>query len=380
MTAAVYYSENTLEETTANMIDAFSGEGGFADFIDEKLTDGAPLGVELYVTGVLYLEPFESMLPLPDIPAEFQEEYHALIDSKFSFLAGVQLTDEAAEPYGSGYKFDLRNKLDVQSTPSYADASDLSFIIMARSNTTGVTDMLDPTVHVKTSLPENSIELNMITMYLQMLGAFETEAGTPTILDTTINVPELYPPEITLTKTTQTTGDILEVTITATNNGDQTITDLELQDTFPLKYGELVSGTWNTSWISLSPGQTKTHTYLLRTDNPGSYTDVPAVLYFTSNDFPSATASNINQGLEESPNPIAMLGDSYQSITSVLDLILDGKGYLLGYAIMGFVLLIALIDVIRYMTGRSKSDEPPAAVEPPFVPPESPEDNYEDPL
>ena len=75
-----------------------------------------------------------------------------------------------------------------------------------------------------------------------------------------------------------------------------------------------------------------------------------------------------------------MLGDSYQSITSVLDLILDGKGYLLGYAIMGFVLLIAVIDVIRYMTGRSKSDEPPAAVEPPFVPPESPEDNYEDPL
>ncbi|MCW4012563.1 MAG: DUF11 domain-containing protein, partial [Candidatus Bathyarchaeota archaeon] len=346
MVAVVYYSENNLEETTSHIVDVFSGEGGFAGHIEEKLSEGDPLGVEFYVSGVIHLEPFEFMLPLPDIPAEYQEEYHALIDNPLSFLAGVQLASEAAEPIGNEYSFDLRDNLGVQSTPSYSDSSDASFIIMARSNTTGVTDLMDPTVHVKTSLPEDSIELNLLTMYLQMLGTFETDAGTPTILDTILTVPELNPPEITLTKTTEQNGDTLTVTVTATNDGDHTITDLELIDSYPVKYGNLITGTGTASWSSLTPGQTQSISYTVSTRNPGSYTDVPAVLYFTSNDFPSATASNINQNIEESPNPVSILGDSYQALTGVLDLVLDGKGDMLGYAIMGFILLVIAFDVI----------------------------------
>ena len=378
MTAVVYYSDNTIDETTAQIVDVFSGEGGFADFFEEKLSEDGPLGVEFYVTGFMHLEPFESMLPLPDIPAEYQEEYHAIIDNPFSFLAGVQLASDAAEPLGSEYQFDLRDKLGVQSTPSYADSSDASFIVMARSNKTGIEELMDPTVHVKTSLPEDSIELNLLTMYLQMLGTFETHTGSPTLLDTTLIVPELNTPEITLTKTTQKEGDSLEVTITATNNGDHTITDLELIDSYPLKYGEPITGKGTAAWNSLSPGQSQSITYTVSTSNPGSYTDVPAVLYFKSNDFPSATASNINQNIEESPNPLYMLGDSYRALTDVLDLILEGKGDFLGYGIIGVVLLVAAIDIIKYLTGRSKRDEQPVAEEVPFVPPESPEDNPED--
>lgn len=380
MTAVVYYSENTIEETTEHIVDVFSGEGGFADFFEEKISEGDPLGVEFYVTGVINLEPLESMLPLPDIPAEYQAEYHALMDNPLSFLAGVQLASEAAGPMGNEYLFDLKDTLGVKSTPSYSDSSDASFIMMARSNKTGVQDLMDPTVHVKTSLPEDSMELNLLTLYLQMLGTFETDAGTPTMLDTTLTVPELNPPEITLTKTTQKEGNTLEVIVTATNNGDHTITDLTLIDSYPLKYGKLITGTESASWRSLSPGQSQSISYTVSTSNPGSYTDVPAVLYFTSNDFPSATASNINQNIEESPNPVSMLGDSYQALTGVLDLVLDGKGDLLGYAIMGIVLLVAAFDVIKYLTGRSKRDEPPVAEEAPFVPPGSPEDNPEDPL
>ena len=379
MTAVLYYSENTIEETTANILEPFSSEGGFSDLFSEKL-NGNPLDLEFYATGVIHIEPLEAMIPLPDIPEEYQDEYETLINSRFSFFAGVQLKEEAAEPLGNSYRFDLLDTLDVQNPPDYAADSDASLLILARSNNTGVTDLMDPTVYIKTSLPENSIELNLLTMYLQELGTFIAEAGEITVLDTVMTVPELHPPEIELRKTTQSTSNGLQVTISATNNGENAVTNLSLLDSFPVKYGELVSGTPEATWSSLNPGETKTLSYTVELDYPGTYTDTPAVLHFTSNDFPSSAASNINPVIEKTPNPISMLGDCYSAITSVLDLVTNEKGDMLGLGILGFVVLIVIIDVIRYFSGRSKNDASPEEEQVPHTPPESPEDNHEDPL
>jgi hypothetical protein len=379
MTAALYYSQNTLEETTANIIQGFEDTGGFADIIGEKIETGKTLDIELYATGFVYIEPFKSLLPIPEVPQAFIEPYNALVESRFSFIAGVQLVKDAVKPQGSGYLLDLKETLGVQSTPSYVVNSDGSFIIMARSNMTGVTDPLDPTVHIKTSIPENSMDLMFLTFFLQGMGAIELEGGSPSTLDTQIFIPEITLPEVQVTKTSQTESNGgLEITVTVKNNGDQTIRNLELVDAFPEKYDILVSGANTASWMSLSPGGTVSLSYTVNTQKPGSYSDIPALLSYEIGEIQASTTSNILQSVDKSPNPASMLTDDYQAITTLLDTASEGTGRMLTMAIAGFVLLIATIDVFRLVrkpkTGDSREPEPVPS------PPEEPGDSAEYPL
>ena len=381
MTAALYYSQNTIDETTTNIIQGFKESGGFADFIDEKIKAGSPLDIELYATGFVLIEPFKAMLPLPSVPPEFQEEYNALIESRMSFLAGIQLARNAVEPMGNNYSFDLRDTLSVQSIPSYSPDSDGSFIIMARSNMTGISDPMDPTVHIRTSIPEDSMELTFLTYFLQEMGVIDIKGGLPTILDTQLILSEIILPEVTVTKTSQSTTDgSIEITVSANNNGDQTINDLILLDPFPEKYGILASGANEATWLSLNPGQSISLSYTLDPEKPGSYTDTPAILTYTIDDIHASTSSNTLQSIEKSPNPISMLMDNYQATTALLDMASNGNGQILTLALSAVILLVAVVDVFRFLRQRSKRDEQSLDELGSGLPLEESENNDEDPL
>ena len=81
---------------------------------------------------------------------------------------------------------------------------------------------------------------------------------------------------------------------------------------------------------------------------------------------PSATASNILETRTKSPNGFSLLADTYGAIKAFGDLAFEGRGNLFDVALIGFVSLIALIDVFRYVRGRSKSE--PEASEEPYLP------------
>jgi hypothetical protein len=321
------------------------------------------------------------MLPIPSVPPEFQEEYNALIESRMSFLAGIQLARNAVEPMGNNYSFDLRDALSVQSIPSYSPDSDGSFIIMARSNMTGISDPMDPTVHIRASIPEDSMELMFLTYFLQGMGVIDIKGGLPTILDTQLTLSEIILPEVTVTKTSQSTPDgSIEITVSANNNGDQTINDLILLDPFPEKYGILASGANEATWLSLNPGQSISLSYTLDPEKPGSYTDTPAILTYTIDDIDASTASNTLQSIEKSPNPISMLMDNYQATTALLDMASNGNGQILTLALSAVILLVALVDVFRFLRQRSKRDEQSLDELGSGLPLEESEDTDEDPL
>ncbi len=362
------------------MIRSFD-QTGFTSFIDKKLKADSPLDVEFYASGFILVDPFKALLPIPEVPPEFQDLYDTLVSSRLTFFAGVQLENDAVKQQGSNYIFDLRDLLNVESIPSYSPESDGSFILMARSNTTGTNDPLDPTMHIRTSIPINSNELMFLTFFLQGMGVIDMEAGQPSILDTQLTVPMVHLPEVMLTKSIQQgSNEAKEITVTATNNGEESISDLKLMDQFPTKYDILESGSGEATWFSLAPGQSTSITYTVDAMKPGTYTDIPAILTYKIGETEVTTSSNTLQRLEKSPNSVSMLADNYNAITGVLDRLLKGNGQILSYVILAIVALVVAIDVFKYVSGRSKTDERPGDVTdlpPPHV---EPPDNPEDPL
>ncbi len=375
MTFTVYYSMNTFKETVENINSGFEEMGGFADTVNERL-DGENMDIELYVAGMITPEYFQAMLPIEEVPFGFEEPFEAVFGHTFSVLAGIQMAKDGATV--SGDALDLRDLLEI-STPSYAINSDLSAVIVSRDNHTGTSEGLDPDTKVKLSLPADSPDLMLLSMVLPMFGMMEIDSGPPSSIDLRIDAPGINVPDVSLEKTVQRNGDASTYTVTATNNGATAIENVEIHDSFPTKYGVLVSGTNLASWSRLDPGESVSITYDTVLSSPGVYTEIPALMTWDGEVLPSATASNILETRSKAPNGFSLLADTYGSIKALGDMILNGRGYLLDTALIGFVLLIALIDVIRYVRGRSKP-EPEAPEEPSL--PEPPEfgDTPGDPL
>lgn len=378
MTAAVYYSQDTFEDATSNMIEIFEDTGGFAELVSEKFETGNTLDIELYATGFIFIEPFEALLPIPEVPVWFMEPYTALLESKFSFFTGIQMVKDAVEPQGSGYVLDIKDVLGVHSSPSYATDSDGSFIITARSNLTGITDPLDPTVYIKTSIPETSMDLMFLTFFLKGMGAIELDGGSPSMLDTQIFIPEVAIPEVELTKTSQAVSNGIEITLTAENNGDETIRNLVLVDAFPEKYDILASGSNTATWNSLSPGETISLSYTVEPEKPGSYTDIPALLSYETGDIQLSAASNVIESIEIGTNPVSIMVNDYQAITNMLDRVSEGFGRIPTYLLAFLLVVIAALDVFKAVSKGSKSDASGGPVVP--SPPEEPGDSGEFPL
>ena len=111
------------------------------------------------------------------------------------------------------------------------------------------------------------------------------------------------------------------------------------------------------TWLSLNPGQSISLSYTIDPEKPGFYADTPAILAYTVNDIDASTASNTLQSIEKSPNPLSMLIDNYQVTTALLDMVSNGNGQILTLAISTVILLVALVDVFRFLRQRSNRDE-----------------------
>ncbi|MBC8462918.1 hypothetical protein H8D76_01025 [Candidatus Bathyarchaeota archaeon] len=366
--ASAYVSLNTLEDTIPNLLTGFESKQGFADSFQEKI-EGELKDVELYVTGQITPEHVEAFIPLTDIPEFLQAIVDTLLAETYHFAVGVQLINEGI-PASSGETFDLIDTLGI-GTPRYSSDSDLSLIAVARPNGTEV----GPDIKLSISLAQDSTELMFISMYLNSMIEVEVNGGsTPTASDLQITLPGYVAPEVEVVKT----RDGSSVTVTVTNEGSSTITDLSLKDAFPTKYGVLESGASEATWSMLSSGQSVSMTYFTSYENPGIYTDLPAMLHYTENEAIRVAASNTLQTSIKNPSPIGLLSDSYQATFDLVDM-LTGKGDLFMMIPMVFIALIAAMDIFKMYRNRSKPAEEPSVGPEPFESSEL-EDSPEDPL
>jgi hypothetical protein len=363
---SVYYSLNTLEETIPNLLTGFESKQGFANSFQERI-DGDPLDVELFVTGQITPEHVQAFIPIPDDLGFLQELVDTLVAETYHFAAGVQMINEAVSP-SSGSTFDLRDALGI-GTPRYSRASDISMIVVARPNNTEP----EADFKISTSLAQDSMELMFIGMYLDSILDVEMHGGSaPSSSNMQISILDYTAPEVEIVKTSQATSDGSTVTITVTNEGSSTLSDLMLKDAFPTKYGILDSGDTEATWSRLSPGQSVSISYVASYENPGVYTDIPAMLSYVENDATRSAASNTLPTSTKNPSPIRLLSDSYQATFDLIDMV-TGNGDLFQMIPLVLIALIAAVDIFKMYRNRS-TVEPQAQGEPLLPEPPSDED------
>jgi hypothetical protein len=196
--------------------------------------------------------------------------------------------------------------------------------------------------------------------------------------DLQIVLPDYSAPLIDVEKTSQTSNGVETVTVTITNDGSSTVTDLALDDAFPEKYNILGSGTNKGTWTRLSPGESVSVSYEIDYTNPGTYTNMPAVLKYMENGEQRTAVSNIPSATSKNPSGLTLLSANYGATFALVDK-LTGRGDLFGMIPLAFVALIAAVDIFKIYRKRSKSDDQPPEEHAPGEPPK-PEDTPEDPL
>ena len=344
--ASAYVSLNTLEETIPNLLTGFESKQGFADSFRERI-DGELEDIELYVIGQVTPEHIEAFIPTNDVPAFLQDIVDTLLAETYHFAVGVQLINEGL-PASSGGTFDLIDTMGI-GAPRYSSDSDLSLIAVARQNGTDI----GPNIKLSTSLAQDSSELMFLSMYLNSMIEIEISGGDfPIVSDLQITLPGYVAPEVEIIKTRAGSS----VTVTVTNEGSSTITDLSLKDAFPTKYGVLESGASEATWSRLTSGQSVSMTYITSYENPGTYTDIPAMLHYTENDVLRAVASNTLLTGTKSPSPIVLLSDSYQATFDLIDM-LTGNGDLFQVIPLVLIALISVVDIFKMYRNRSKPEQ-----------------------
>jgi len=368
----VYYSLNSIDDLKENMLSGFESKGGVASSFQEIL-EGENRDIELYVFGQVTPSYLEAFIPLSEEMAMFQELVDAVFAETFHFAVGAQLINEAIEP-GNGDTFDITYALGINS-PRFSLDTDIGVIALARPNSTDP----EPSIKLATNIDQSSTEFMFLYMYLNTIMPMDISGGmVPDSSDLQISIPDYSAPEVTLEKSSQTSGGVETVTVTITNDGTSTVIGLELTDLFPEKYGVLESGSNTATWTRLSPGESVSTSYVVNYENPGMYTNMPAVLNYEEGGEPRTAVSNILPASSKDPSGLSLLSANYQATFDVIGM-LTGKGDLFRMIPLAFIVLIAAVDLFKMYRNRSKPAEEPS-MDPESFEQSEPEDSLEDPL
>ncbi len=360
-----------MQNTVQNLLTGFENEGGFTDSLQEKLNT-EPLDAEIYLVGQMNPTYFETILPIPEGNEILDNLINDLLSETYHFILGLQTKKDAISS-NEGY-FDLEKTLGI-GTPNFADQSDLSLLLVAGPNNT----QPEPNAKASTNLPQDSMELMFVNMYLKMLGDLDIQGGTvPNVQNLRVNLPNSISPTIEVKKESHSISNGASVTLTITNEGDTTATNLAISDIYPEKYGILHSGSNKHTWANLLPGKNVSLNYEVEYSNPGVYTDIPAILSYSIGETTITTTSNTLLAGNKSPSAITLLSENYKSTIGLVDE-LTGKGELFQMVPLVFISLIAVVDVFKIYRNRANPDE--TSSEESFLDePQEPEDNPEDPL
>ena len=361
----VYYSLDSLEQVIPGLLTGFEDKDGLADSFQDVI-DGERKDVELFLTGQISPVHMQGFMPISDEMAMFQPLIDALLDETFHFALGAQLIDEAVT--GPTDTFDLSETLGL-SILRFSNEADIGILAVARPNSTNP----EPSIKLSTNIDQSSMEFMFIYMYLNAIMPIDINGGmTPDAEDLIISLPDFNGQKIDVEKSSQTSGGVETVTITITNDGNSAVTNLELTDLFPEKYGVLDSGTNKATWPRLAPGTSVTHSYEASYNKPGTYTNTPAILRFDEDGETRSSISNIVPVTTRAPSGVSLLSENYQATFDILER-LTGKGDLFGMIPLIFIALIGAIDLFKMYRSRSTSE--PQAPEKPLLPePPSDED------
>ncbi len=204
-------------------------------------------------------------------------------------------------------------------------------------------------INVTSYTPENQAqnltffdaENNLIFWNATGLG---TQADYNVIFNAT-GLPPLISIERTFSPDTCAVGQSTTVTVTVTNDGEDPIADVVLDDTgFGVIYPDVVvTGTTTDNWATLAPGASQSISYTVAFTNEGRYTFPGAVVSYTYNTN-VFTKDTSNQGFDVTPDVVGLLQQG----------IADGWPFTGG--ILGLVAVTGIYSIIGLVRGGGSSE------------------------
>lgn len=381
---AFYVSQSGLESFAGKYLEDYAGRGGFADTLQNAVDNGRLIpgkspgsaSGSIFFAGFLNVDTFTKYFPKEELGGNLTTIFGSLLEGPIGFAGGASYWEHGTEPLGGTYVFDILSLLGAEAPPSYSAGSDLSALLVAVPPGEDIGSAGDsPNVKLSTSVPLTQEELDAVYRALESMGYIvrvkpeTTLSGSDFRLDLTGIV---LPLNVAVTKTV-TPGSTSTVTVTIKNNDTKSMTDVTLNDSNALgSYSSsirLVSGDTTGQWTTIAPGETKTITYSIQTQNPGVYSLEPAALSYSSDGQAFKGSSNLVEFSGGRPSPLLMpfmlIKTTWGGFAQLFDMVTNGRGFVvMAVSALLFVALVAwegLRSYKRWSRGKAPT-VPPRAV------------------
>ncbi len=341
-TAVLYLSPLNWEEAAPLLLGLMGEAEGLGEVLEEATWPPARSDVEVTAAIMVKSQPVLELLPLPSLPQEFQMVLEQALSEQQLALLGAQLSQGVVD----GGEFKLSTLTHLNTTPMFDASKDIGLIAVATQPGDGAW------AKAKLSLPPDHPLLFFLEGLAQENGV-ELSAGPPNPQDLEITLPQKVP-RISVEKTWKREGDSIQVTLTVSNEGENEITRLALRDPFPSVYNLEYIGGSEVTWTSLEPGGTLSTQYTVELENPGCYTDTPALLDFQTEGKEVTVASTTEGSLVKPTNALELLASSYGSALSALNLVSGGRGWVIHLVPLIFIGAPIILDVYKFLAKRFK--------------------------
>ena len=326
ITLVIQISESKLTDLSSKFSEYLPHQEGLSKIIQDSISNGnlipdtnskSSSGTVLF-SGYLDITKLDYYLPWDQVSPIIEAFVQDLIVPVELNIGASYWRDYIKD---GDHQFDLGELLSIIS-PSYTPESYVSNVI------TAVTNFTSPRIQITTSLPQDSLLFQIAGSMLTGFGNVEIISGPPAQFSHTIGINDsMFTKHVEITKTvnqeTVHPGENIEVTVTVSNKGSTSISNLVLDDRnaskgyvngFEVKSGDLEMNLHN-----LPAGSSRELSYDNKVENPGQYYLSPARASYTMDDNIISYTSNRPHIKSERPEYLDHLSSLRRSTVLIFD-------------------------------------------------------------
>jgi hypothetical protein len=331
LTLVISVSMDSFSEISGLFLAGFKEDGGLTKIVQEGIESGSliPGANEfssdscLFLTGIVKSENLMDLLPKYEIPIELQDVYDALYSSSLSFAVGAHYWEQGARSTPTGFTLNLNDLLDINSSPSYASISDISFITFVMPN--NLPEDFTTKVLVRTNLDESNLMLSAYSQFAGILGELEYVTDTYPDIESLVASSNVHlPPRLKIDREVEKNGDGYKVRVSLENLGASEVSNVIVDDSEVLSpYNKIVAikGETLATINSLRPGESWIMEYNVYPEVNGIYSLKPTVIkYNAQNSFYKTISKRalIETGPPSIINILTTLIDDISNLRSLL--------------------------------------------------------------
>jgi len=383
----IYQSSKDMEWMADDYLGQLTHHGGLIEVVQSASASGTliPGGAtesadgSVLITGLVNPFPVLDRIEGAELPEVVEgvevpamlEDFLALLSGPFGLSGSLSFWDYGVEPEGDEYGFDILEILGYEGEAYFSEDSDFSLMMVATPNETDPEGGAQGSVTMAFSHSLNETELEALYGnfpfgdYLELMAPGETLASESHKASVTgIALPLKVEVSKAASPVRVRAGGTVQISVKVTNQDLKTMENVVVEDGsttsgYPISV-EVVSGSTETSWSRIPPGESRTMTYTLRLGEAGVYSLSSAQLDYSHSEGTFTTgASGRLEVTVSRPNPGAFALSSVASwwtgAVDALNMATRGSGYQILTAVtllvLGALLYLEIMNARRWIRG-----------------------------